>query len=73
MRTLLLLLTLTLVANAQAGSWCNEFKVGYLRGYCLRDGATCLPPPVMCPIYDFNLDPYMLGVKQGLVDRKQSR
>lgn len=71
MKRMVIIAVLLFAGDATAATWCNEFKIGYLRAYCLRNTASCLPPPVVCPAYNFDVDPYMLGVRYGLRDRKR--
>lgn len=68
----MLLVSMPLAAQAQAGSFCAGYKEGRKVGACYGKGVGCLPPlPPLCPLPRLGESTYQHGYNRGFLEVAQ--
>lgn len=71
---LVVFITLASQKAEAADGWCEQFAHGYAIGFCWKSQQCPYVPPVLCPYpEDGQVDGYMVGLMQGLTERRDGQ
>lgn len=71
---MIVVITLASPKAEAADGWCEQFAQGYAIGFCWKSQRCPYVPPVLCPYpVDGQTDGYMVGLMQGLTERRNDQ